>query len=186
MRPSCWTLRTYSYSNQFRPDMVLLKLFLTFIGQQLWFHNFSVIGREGGVRIQRKFGQMFFLHLDLDQNQYFYTEAPVLPQSRSGHTTQLAPPFKGYMDLLVPKMNWSLFWHQRSECTSTFILGVWWQKLWPSWCMWQMACWWCWRSSVNTWKFEEKVQAATFESNDCFAIPCHGCTSIRLFYNTRR
>ena len=44
---------------------------------------------------------MFFLHLDLDQNQYFYTEAPVLPQSRSGHTTQLAPPFKGYMDLLV-------------------------------------------------------------------------------------
>ena len=46
---------------------------------------------------------MFFLHLDLDQNQYFYTEAPVLPQSRSGHTTQLAPPFKGYIDLLVTK-----------------------------------------------------------------------------------
>ena len=76
---------------------------------------------------------MFFLHLDLDQNQYFYTEAPVLPQSRSGHTTQLAPPFKGYMDLLVCfQKKLSTFGNKDQNVHQLSFLGVWWQKLWPS------------------------------------------------------
>ncbi len=51
-----------------------------------------VIGREGGVKTQRRFGQMFLLHLDLRTNAYWFTESPVLPQSRSGHTALMAPP----------------------------------------------------------------------------------------------
>ena len=35
MRPSCRTVRTYGYSNQFRPDMVFSKLVLMFISQKL-------------------------------------------------------------------------------------------------------------------------------------------------------
>ena len=46
-----------------------------------------VIGREGGIKIQRRFGQMFFLHLDIPHKKYWYSEAPVTIQSRSGHTT---------------------------------------------------------------------------------------------------
>ena len=50
-----------------------------------------IIGREGSVRMQRKFGQMFFLHLNLESKEYFYNEAPLMPDSRSGHTAQLSP-----------------------------------------------------------------------------------------------
>ena len=50
-----------------------------------------IIGREGSVRMQRKFGQMFFLHLNLESKEYFYNEAPLMPESRSGHTAQLSP-----------------------------------------------------------------------------------------------
>ena len=50
-----------------------------------------IIGREGSVRMQRRFGQMFFLHLNLESKEYFYNEAPLMPDSRSGHTAQLSP-----------------------------------------------------------------------------------------------
>ena len=60
-----------------------------------------VIGREGGVRIQRRYGQMYFLHFDLTKNIYWYSEAPMLLQSRSGHSTILSPPSKGFSDLLI-------------------------------------------------------------------------------------
>ena len=48
-----------------------------------------VIGREGGIKTQRKFGQMFLLHLDLKEKHYWYTESPIMPESRSGHTALL-------------------------------------------------------------------------------------------------
>lgn len=51
-----------------------------------------VIGREGGIKTQRKFGQMFLLHLNLKDRLYWYTESPLMPASRSGHTASLAPP----------------------------------------------------------------------------------------------
>lgn len=54
-----------------------------------------VIGREGGIKTQRKFGQMFLLHLDIASRCYWYTESPILPQSRSGHTAMIAPPRPG-------------------------------------------------------------------------------------------
>jgi hypothetical protein len=61
-----------------------------------------VIGREGGVKTQRKFGQMFFLHFDLGSCLYWYSEAPILPDSRSGHAACLAPPsLRGLTELVV-------------------------------------------------------------------------------------
>ena len=56
-----------------------------------------IIGREGSVRIQRKWGQMYFLHINLQRFEYFYTEAPMMLESRSGHTAQLAPNLSMYV-----------------------------------------------------------------------------------------
>ncbi len=62
-----------------------------------------VLGREGGVRIQRKFGQLFFLHVEVDKARYWYSEAPFSPSSRSGHTACLTPPSprSGLVELVV-------------------------------------------------------------------------------------
>ena len=45
-----------------------------------------VVGREGGVREQRRFGDVFLLKVDLERKSYFYEEAPFKIDSRSGHT----------------------------------------------------------------------------------------------------
>ena len=52
-----------------------------------------VLGREGGLKIQRKFGDIFLLHLNIEPNQcsYWWAEAPVKTKSRSGHAAILAP-----------------------------------------------------------------------------------------------
>ena len=57
---------------------------------------FCVLGREGGLKIQRKFGDIFLLHLNLesDKGSYWWTEAPVKTKSRSGHAALLAPSLK--------------------------------------------------------------------------------------------
>ena len=57
---------------------------------------FCVLGREGGLKIQRKFGDIFLLHLNLESEKgsYWWTEAPVKTKSRSGHATLLAPSLK--------------------------------------------------------------------------------------------
>ena len=60
-----------------------------------------VIGREGGIKTQRKFGQMFLLHLDLKNKLYWYTESPIMPKSRSGHTASLAPPINNTCNFLI-------------------------------------------------------------------------------------
>ena len=64
---------------------------------------FCVLGREGGLKIQRKFGDIFLLHLSLDPGQgvgtYYWEEAPVKTKSRSGHTALLAPSLRHGADL---------------------------------------------------------------------------------------
>lgn len=60
-----------------------------------------VIGREGGIKTQRKFGQMFLLHLDLKNKFYWYSESPIMPESRSGHTALLSPPVQNMSSLLI-------------------------------------------------------------------------------------
>ena len=45
-----------------------------------------VVGREGGVREQRRFGDVFLLRIDFERKSYFYEEAPFKIDSRSGHT----------------------------------------------------------------------------------------------------
>ena len=45
-----------------------------------------VVGREGGVRVQRRFGDVFLLRIDFERRSYFYEEAPFKVDSRSGHT----------------------------------------------------------------------------------------------------
>ena len=64
---------------------------------------FCVLGREGGLKIQRKFGDIFLLHLSLDAGggvgTYYWEEAPVKTKSRSGHTAVLAPSLKHGADL---------------------------------------------------------------------------------------
>ena len=45
-----------------------------------------VVGREGGVREQRRFGDVFLLRVDIERKSYFYEEAPFKIDSRSGHT----------------------------------------------------------------------------------------------------
>ena len=48
-----------------------------------------VVGREGGVREQRRFGDVFGLSLDLERRTYSYREAPFKLHSRSGHSADL-------------------------------------------------------------------------------------------------
>ena len=48
-----------------------------------------VLGRQGGVRIQRRFGELFYLHLDIANGTYHYKHSTLEPASRSGHTTIL-------------------------------------------------------------------------------------------------
>ena len=64
---------------------------------------FCVLGREGGLKIQRRFGDIFLLHLNIDPamnlGTYFWKEAPIKTKSRSGHTAILAPSLKFGGDL---------------------------------------------------------------------------------------
>ena len=53
-----------------------------------------VLGRQGGVRIQRRFGELFYLHLDIPNGTYFYKHSTLEPASRSGHTTVLVKSIK--------------------------------------------------------------------------------------------
>ena len=57
---------------------------------------FCVLGREGGLKIQRKFGDIFLLHLNIKSEHcsYWWAEAPVKTKSRSGHAALLAPSLK--------------------------------------------------------------------------------------------
>lgn len=49
--------------------------------------NILIIGREGGVRTQRRFAGAFYLNYETGK----YTEAPFHVSSRSGHTANLIP-----------------------------------------------------------------------------------------------
>ena len=60
-----------------------------------------IVGREGGIKTQRKFGQMFLLHFNLKDKNYWYSESPIMPKSRSGHTALLAPPVNNTCDFLI-------------------------------------------------------------------------------------
>ena len=53
-----------------------------------------VLGRQGGVRIQRRFGELFYLHLDIANGTYYYKHSTLEPASRSGHTTILVQSIK--------------------------------------------------------------------------------------------
>ena len=53
-----------------------------------------VLGRQGGVRIQRRFGELFYLHIDVPNGTYFYEHSTLQPASRSGHTTVLVKGIK--------------------------------------------------------------------------------------------
>ena len=53
-----------------------------------------VLGRQGGVRIQRRFGELFYLHVDVPNGTYFYEHSTLQPASRSGHTTILVKGIK--------------------------------------------------------------------------------------------
>lgn len=46
-----------------------------------------IVGREGGVRLQRRFGNTFFLTGDIHKGVFKYTDLPLGADSRSGHTT---------------------------------------------------------------------------------------------------
>ncbi|CAK8678300.1 unnamed protein product [Clavelina lepadiformis] len=48
-----------------------------------------ITGREGGVHMQRRFGSVFKLTINLQNGQYTYAELPMHISSRSGHTTCL-------------------------------------------------------------------------------------------------
>ncbi|CAH1247815.1 KLHDC9 [Branchiostoma lanceolatum] len=48
-----------------------------------------VVGREGGVRMQRRFGSVFHLKVDAEKGQYEYREAAYHASSRSGHTANV-------------------------------------------------------------------------------------------------
>ena len=84
---------------------------------------FCVLGREGGLKIQRKFGDIFLLHLNIDQESevgtYYWTEAPVKTKSRSGHTALLAPSLKHGGDL------WGLFVFGGRDDESIHKCGQW-------------------------------------------------------------
>ena len=64
---------------------------------------FCVLGREGGLKIQRRFGDIFLLHVNIDTDNhvgtYYWKEAPVKTKSRSGHTALLAPSLRFGGDL---------------------------------------------------------------------------------------
>ncbi len=45
-----------------------------------------VVGREGGVRVQRRFGDVFLLRVDVASKTCHFEEAPFKVASRSGHT----------------------------------------------------------------------------------------------------
>ena len=64
---------------------------------------FCVLGREGGLKIQRRFGDIFLLHINIDTDNhvgtYYWKEAPVKTKSRSGHTALLAPSLRFGGDL---------------------------------------------------------------------------------------
>ena len=53
-----------------------------------------VLGRQGGVRIQRRFEELFYLHVDVPNSTYFYKHSTLEPASRSGHTTVLVKGIK--------------------------------------------------------------------------------------------
>jgi hypothetical protein len=56
------------------------------------FHNgvILVIGREGGLRTQRKHGSGFQLTGSPEKNQFHYSEYTQAIASRSGHTANIA------------------------------------------------------------------------------------------------
>ena len=84
---------------------------------------FCVLGREGGLKIQRRFGDIFLLHLNINQEEevgtYYWTEAPVKTKSRSGHTAILVPSLKHAGDL------WGLFVFGGRDDESIHKCGQW-------------------------------------------------------------
>ena len=64
---------------------------------------FCVLGREGGLKIQRRFGDIFLLHINIDTDKnvgtFYWKEAPVKTKSRSGHSALLAPSLRFGGDL---------------------------------------------------------------------------------------
>ena len=53
-----------------------------------------VLGRQGGIRIQRRFGEIFYLNVDVPNGTYYYNSSTLQPASRSGHTTVLVKGIK--------------------------------------------------------------------------------------------
>ena len=60
-----------------------------------------VVGREGGVREQRRFGDVFLLRVDFERKSYFYEEAPFKIDSRSGHTAAVLSSASGVAALMI-------------------------------------------------------------------------------------
>jgi hypothetical protein len=53
-------------------------------------HEIVIVGREGGVREQRRFGDLFLLKLASDLKTYCYEELPIKGDSRTGHSADLS------------------------------------------------------------------------------------------------
>ena len=61
-----------------------------------------VVGREGGIRVQYRFGDVFLQRIDFERRSYFYQEAPFKVHSRSGHTaTVLSQPVVTASEVLL-------------------------------------------------------------------------------------
>nr|XP_060613829.1 kelch domain-containing protein 9 [Anolis sagrei ordinatus] len=54
-------------------------------------HQAKVVGREGGLRTQRRYASIFTLHLDAARKSYWYEEEESRTASRAGHSAMLLP-----------------------------------------------------------------------------------------------
>ncbi|XP_069797261.1 kelch domain-containing protein 9-like isoform X2 [Narcine bancroftii] len=72
--------------------------------QRLW-----VVGREGGVRTQRRFSSIFQLHVNIQRGSYRYKEQASHSDSRSGHTAILCQNGRNFQLLLLGGRNTPFF-----------------------------------------------------------------------------
>ncbi|XP_043945898.1 kelch domain-containing protein 9 [Protopterus annectens] len=54
-------------------------------------HELCVVGREGGLRMQRRYGSVYTLRINIITNSFWYREATTRTASRAGHTAMLLP-----------------------------------------------------------------------------------------------
>ncbi|XP_066466515.1 kelch domain-containing protein 9 [Tiliqua scincoides] len=58
---------------------------------QLTDHEVRVVGREGGLRTQRRYASIFTLHVNPNSKTYWYKEEESRTASRAGHSAMLLP-----------------------------------------------------------------------------------------------